>query len=164
MEKPLVNKNYTLQKIDGKGGWTFIVIEEIPPEKRARFGWVQVKGFIDDYELKAYKLMPMSNGNMFFPVRADIRKKIKKEAGDTAKVILYADNDPLDIPADLLECLRDEPAAHTSFFNFPETEQKQYIDWIYSAKKEETRIERIAIAINRLTRGLTYRQKEKGNE
>ncbi|WP_315816615.1 YdeI/OmpD-associated family protein [Paraflavitalea speifideaquila] len=135
MEKPLVNKKYKLQKIPGKGGWTFIVIKEITPDQRSKGGFVQVKGFIDDYELKAYNLMPMANGCMFMPVKADIRKKIKKGEGDTVKLVLYANQEPLEIPADLLECLRDEPAAHKTFYAFPEGEQKQYIDWIYSAKR-----------------------------
>jgi uncharacterized protein YdeI (YjbR/CyaY-like superfamily) len=122
-----------------------------------------VKGLIDTYELKNFNLMPMSNGCMFMPVKAEIRKLIKKGEGDQVKLVLYADADPLDIPPDLLECLRDEPAAHKKFFALAEGEQKLYIDWIYSAKKEETRIERMAEAINRLTRGLTLRQ-EKGDK
>lgn len=126
---------------------------------RGERGMVSVKGVIDDYVLKSFNLMPMANGSMFMPVRAEIRKQIKKSEGDQVKLVLYADHDPLDIPPDLLECLRDEPAAHKTFYGFPENEQKQYIDWIYSAKKEETRVERIAEAINRLTRGLTFRDK-----
>ncbi len=159
MEKPLVNRNYKLQRMPGKGGWTYVVIKEITPDMRGLRGMVQVKGLIDTYELKSFNLMPMANGCMFMPVKAEIRKLIKKSEGDQVKLVLYADADPLDIPPDLLECLRDEPAAHKIFFAFPESEQKQYIDWIYSAKKEETRIERMAEAINRLTRGLTLRQK-----
>ncbi|MFT5385881.1 MAG: hypothetical protein ACI81W_003292, partial [Saprospiraceae bacterium] len=61
-EKPLVNKKYLLQRFPGKGGWTFAEIPEILQNKKAPFGWVCVKGFIDDYELKQYKLMPMGNG------------------------------------------------------------------------------------------------------
>jgi hypothetical protein len=37
---------------------------------------VQVSGTIDGFEIKRYKLMPMKNGSMFFPVRAEIRKTI----------------------------------------------------------------------------------------
>jgi hypothetical protein len=159
MEKPLVNKKYRLQRMPGKGGWTYLVIKEITPDMRGKRGMLQVKGLIEDYELKPFNLMPMANGSMFMPVKAEIRKQIKKSEGDQVKLVLYADYDPLDIPPDLLECLRDEPAAHKTFYGFPENEQKQYIDWIYSAKKEETRVERIAEAINRLTRGLTFRDK-----
>jgi hypothetical protein len=160
MEKPLVNRKYKLQKMPGKGGWTFIVIKEITCYMRGKQGLVKVNGFIDSYELKTFNLMPMANGCMFMPVRAEIRKHIKKGEGDPVKLVLYADNDPLHIPPELLECLRDEPAAHEAFYAFGESEQKQYIDWIYSAKKEETRVERMAVAINRLTRGLTFKEKE----
>ena len=64
MEKALVNKKYKLQKYPGKGGWVYTVIKEITPDKRAKFGWVQVSGTIDGFELKRYKLMPMKNGSM----------------------------------------------------------------------------------------------------
>lgn len=156
MTKPLVNKKYKLEKYPGKGGWTYTVIPEIPPDKRERFGWVKVSGFIDDYEIKSYRLMPMSNGKLFLPVRAEIRKKIKKQEGDWIKVILFHDTSALEIPDDLLQCLRDEPAAHKTFINFSESNKKYYVDWIYSSKKEETRIERIAKTIDRLARGLKF--------
>lgn len=156
MEKPLVSKKYKLVKFPGKGGWTYTIISEIPPDKKARFGWVRVKGLIDDYELKNYKLMPMGNGRMFLPVRADIRKKIGKKEGDWVKVVLFHDVDPLQIPDDFLQCLRDEPAAYEVFHRFNESNQKYYLDWIYSSKKDDTRVERIAIAIERIRRGLKF--------
>ena len=62
----LVNKKHLLQKYPGNSGWTYTVIEGIGKEKRAKFGWVQVSGTIDDFELKRYKLMPMKNGNFFY--------------------------------------------------------------------------------------------------
>ncbi|HET9278990.1 MAG TPA: YdeI/OmpD-associated family protein [Flavitalea sp.] len=154
MEKPLINKKYKLEKFPGKGGWTYTVISEIPPDKRARFGWVKVKGLIDDFELKGYHLMPMANGKLFLPVRAEIRKKIKKQAGDWVKVILFQDTEPLFIPDEFLQCLRDEPAAYKTFHSYSESSKKYYVDWIYSAKKVETRVERMAQAIDRLARGL----------
>lgn len=155
-EKPLVSKKYKLEKYPGKGGWTYAVISEIPPDKRARFGWVKVKGFIDDFELKGYHLMPMANGKLFLPVRAEIRKKIKKQEGDWVKVVLFQDTDPLFIPDEFLQCLRDEPAAYNTFHSYSESSKKYYVDWIYSSKKIETRIERMAQAIDRLARGLNF--------
>ena len=156
MEKPLVDKKYKLSKFPGKGGWTYTTISEIPPNKKQKFGWVKVKGFIDNYELKSYKLMPMGNGKLFLPVRAEIRKKIGKKEGDWVKVILFHDLDPLEIPADFLQCLRDEPAAYKVFYSFNESNQKYYIDWIYSSKREDTRVDRMATTIDRLARGLKF--------
>ncbi len=42
MEKPLVDKLYLLEKIAGKGGWTYTTIPEIPQDKHSSFGWVKV--------------------------------------------------------------------------------------------------------------------------
>ena len=111
MNKPFVNKSLLLERFSGKGGWTYARIPGVSPDKRNKFGWVRVKGFIDDYELKKYNLAPMSDGNMFLPVRAEIRKKIQKQEGDKVKVLLYLDNDEVVVPSDLMECLKDEPKA-----------------------------------------------------
>ena len=48
--KPLINKKYILERFDGKGGWTFARIPEIPQDKHAHFGWVKVRGTIDGKE------------------------------------------------------------------------------------------------------------------
>ena len=157
MEKPLIDKKYLLEKFPGKGGWTYAIIPEVLQDKHAYFGWVKVKGFIDDFELKNYRLMPMGNGMLFLPVRAEIRKKIGKKEGDWVHVKLFADNDALEIPKELMLCLEDEPQALKNFLTYTESEQKAYIDWILSAKKEEIKIERMAETINKVLKGLKFR-------
>lgn len=57
-EKPLVDKEYLLEKLPGKYGWTFTIISEIPPDPSAPFSWVKVRGSIDGYEIKKYHLIP----------------------------------------------------------------------------------------------------------
>jgi len=148
--KALVNKEYLLEKYPGKGGWTFARIPEIEQDKQAHFGWVKVRGTIDGFEIRKYHLMPMGDGNLFLPVKAEIRKKIKKEAGDFVRIILFPDNEPLEIPEEMLLCLQDEPNAFEFFKSLSESEQKFYIQWIYSAKREETKVDRLAKSINKL--------------
>jgi len=53
-ETPLTDKDYLLQKYPGKGGWTFAAIPEIEQDKHAWFGWVKVRGTVDDYEISNY--------------------------------------------------------------------------------------------------------------
>ena len=159
-EKPLVDKQYKLERFQGKGGWTYARIPEIIQDKKAHFGWVKVRGSIDGFEIRKYHLMPMGNGKLFLPVKAEIRKKINKKEGDTVRVILYPDNEPLEVPEEMLLCLRDEPGAFRFFNSISESEQKFYIDWIYSAKKKETKVDRLARSINRLARGLKLYDKE----
>lgn len=150
-EKPLVNNKYLLEKYPGKGGWTYATIPEIEPDKHAHFGWVRVRGSIDNYEIGNYHLMPMGNGKMFLPVKSEIRKKIGKKEGDWVNVILSADNGLTDIPDELILCLQSDQTAFEKFHNLPEGEKKVLIDWIYSAKKEEIKVERIAQTLNKLT-------------
>src|SRR5690349_21153929 len=106
MEKPLVNKKYLLKKFQGKGGWTFAELPEVTKSKNNSFGWVKVRGTIDGFEIRKYHLMPIGNGKLFLPVKAEIRKAIKKEAGDRVHVILYPDNEPLEVPDEMLLCLQ----------------------------------------------------------
>ncbi len=152
--EPLVNQNYLLEKFEGKGGWTYARIPEIDQDKHAHFGWVKVQDTIDGYEIKKYNLAPMGNGTLFLPVRAEIRKAIKKQAGDWVHVILYADNEPLTTPQEMWDCLDQEPKALKYYKNISDAEKKFYIDWVYSAKKEETKIERMVKTIDRLANGL----------
>lgn len=44
MEQLLVAKKYQLEKFPGKGGWTYVIISEIPKDRKRAFGTVKVKG------------------------------------------------------------------------------------------------------------------------
>ena len=150
-EAPLVDQEYLLEKFPGKGGWTYALIPEVAQNKKAHFGWVRVKGSIDGFALKGYKLMPMGEGKVFLPVKAEIRKKIGKQAGDRVRIVLYPDDAPLEVPEELLACFQNEPPqAYKAFLRLKEWEQKAFLSWIYDAKKEDTKAERIVKMMDRL--------------
>lgn len=92
-------------------------------------------------------------GILFLPVKASIRKEIKKQAGDYVHIILFEDSDKMGIPEEFYLCLKDEPQAYKNFKNLEENEQKKYLDWIYSVKKDDTKVERMAKIINELVKG-----------
>jgi uncharacterized protein YdeI (YjbR/CyaY-like superfamily) len=93
--------------------------------------------------------MPMGNGELFLPVRAEIRKKIKKNAGDKVKVVLYRDEEDVYIPEELQDCLDLEPTSKKAFEKLGTDEKKEIIRWIYSLKNEENRANRIAELMKR---------------
>ncbi len=151
-EKPLVNKKYLLEKYPGKGGWTYAAIPEVLQDKRSPFGWVKVKGQIDDFEIKNYKLMPMGNGRLFLPVKTAIRNKIGKKEGDWVNVVLYADNAPTEIPKEFLDCLIEDKTAYTVFLTYTDGQKKEFMDWIYSAKTDDIKVARIAETLYKLVK------------
>ena len=116
MEVPLVDKDYLLEKTPGNGGGTYAPIPEVSQDKKAPFDRVKVKRSIDGVEIKKHHLMPIGNGELGLSVKAEIRKKIKKHAGDYVHVILYLDEGPLEISRELQLCLEDEPQV-LQFFN-----------------------------------------------
>lgn len=149
MEQPIFDDYIKLQKSAGKGGWTFVtmpVMADLPKKKNST---VRVRGFIDDYQLKDIHIWAMKKGT-FLAVKAEIRKAIQKQEGDTVKIVLYLDEPQSAIPEDFLTCLREEPKVLACFEKLPKAGQKEMIDWIFSAKTEDEKITRMAQSLEKL--------------
>ncbi|MDB5230326.1 MAG: hypothetical protein JWN76_1131 [Chitinophagaceae bacterium] len=154
-----------LEKFKDKGektGWTYIevpakIAHKIKPDTKVAY---RIKGKLDDYEFNGASLVPMGGGDFILAVNAAMRTRIRKVKGDTVKVQLEEDKDfSIKPPAELLECLKDEPEATEFFFKkLPGSHRNYYINWINSAKTEPTRTKRIAQTINALVKGFHYGQ------
>ncbi|MBK6364104.1 MAG: DUF1905 domain-containing protein [Saprospiraceae bacterium] len=160
MSQPIIQGKFVLQKMDAKGGWTYALLPGLNTKTGLPFGWFIVKGRIDDYEIKQYKLWPTKNKELFLPVKAEIRKKIKKQEGDMVDIVLYEDKSEPHIPEEFLMCLLDSPLAKHHFDNMSKTSQKQYVDYVYEAKSMDARARRIGKTIEKLEKGLKYHEKE----
>lgn len=154
MNTPIIKGSFTLQKFAMKGGWTYVLLPPLPVKTGLPFGWIIVKGKIDDYEINQFKLWPTVEKKLFLPVKAEIRKKIKKSEGDVVHVILYEDKSAPYIPEEFELCLMDSPVAKLHFEALSPTSQKHYIDFIYGTKNPDTRIRRITKSIEKLEKNL----------
>lgn len=153
LPSPIFDAELLLEKFTGKGGWTYVCVPASFPKSNLPFGWITVWGSIDSYPFEHVKLMPMGDGHLFFAVNANIRKVIQKEAGDMAKLTLYLQILPYSVPEELLECFRLEEGLEKLFCARSESEQKRIVDWIYSAKTEQTKDRRIVVTMERLLKG-----------
>jgi uncharacterized protein YdeI (YjbR/CyaY-like superfamily) len=81
-----------------------------------------------------------------------IREKIGKDVGDTVAVEIEADTEPREIslPEDFALALKEDGSARAFFESLSYTNRKEYVVWIESAKKQETRERRLQASIELL--------------
>jgi len=157
----MVRLTATIQQFKDQGektGWSYVTIPEdvaeiLKPGCRKSF---RVKGKLDDHSISQTALLPMGNGEFILPLNSTIRKAIHKNKGAMVKLYLTEDSKPLELSADLRECLSDAPRAEKKFASLPRSHQMYYSKWIESAKTTQTKAKRIQMTIEAMEKNLTY--------
>ncbi len=151
----------TILKFKEKGektGWTYILIpaklsQQLNPGVKKSY---RVQGKFDQYSFDALAMIPMGEGDFIIPLKTDIRKAIKKNAGADVQVQLAVQPKGYELDAEFLECLHDEPKALAFFNSLTGSHRNYFSKWIESAKTSATKTKRIAMAVNALAKKWGY--------
>lgn len=135
----------------GRGGVFFT----LPRKESTKFGVrgrVPVSGTINGYPFRS-SIFPTGDGTHYMAVNRAVRDGASITAGDRVKVVMEVDTAPrtVNIPPDLNRELSKSIAARVRFDKLSYTHRKEYVQWIESAKRPETRARRVKTVLARLT-------------
>lgn len=124
-------------------------------------GQVKVKALFDGKVEYRGSLANMGHGCHIIGLTKEVRKKISKSFGDNVNVELVQDTAErtVVIPADVEVLLNGNREAKELFNSLSFTNRKEYIAWIESTKKEETRTNRLMVFIEKLSNKKKYSDK-----
>jgi hypothetical protein len=133
-----------------KTGWTYIeipadVAQKLCPGNRKGF---RTKGKLDSHAFSGKSLLPIGSGNFILTIDASMRKAIGKKAGAMLKVQIEFDKSEYELNPEFMVCLKEDSKALAFFKSLPRSHQNYFSKWIESAKTDETKAKRIAMALN----------------
>jgi hypothetical protein len=134
--------------------WRFLVLPAKASAALPTRSMVTVQGLFQGEPFQA-TLEPDGDGSHWLKVDAALRRRAGVEAGDTVALeIAPVGKEPEPrVPADLRKALAASPAAKATWADITPVARRDWIHWITSGKKAETRVKRIAVAIDKLASG-----------
>lgn len=141
------------------GSWTFLTVPFSVEEKFGSKAMVRVAGTINGFAFRN-AIMPEGDGTHAMMVSKALRDGAGGVAnGDTVAVVMDVDTAErkVVVPPGLKAALKAAPGAAQFFKGLSFSRQREYVDWIAGAKREETRAARVtkAVGLLRANRRLT---------
>jgi hypothetical protein len=134
--------------------WSFIVLPKAASAKLPTRSMVTVDGTLDGAPFQA-TLEPDGEGSHWLKVE----KKLRDAAGADVGAMLELEIAPVavepepEVPPDLRKALAASPDAQATWKDITAVARRDWIHWITSGKKAETRVKRIEVACDKLACG-----------
>ena len=137
-----------------RGSWTFLTLPKNASAKLPSRGMTTVEGTINGFPFRA-TLEPDGQRSHWLRVNRKMREAAGADAGDVVTLeIAPAGEEPESrVPADLRTALAAAPKARALWSDITPIARRDWIHWITSGKRAETRIKRIDVAISKLSAG-----------
>ena len=134
--------------------WTFLVLPAAASAKLPTRSMVTVEGLFAGQPFQA-TLAPDGAGSHWLKVDRALRESAGVAAGDTVSVQVapVAREPEPRVPIDLKRALSANAAALATWAGITPVARRDWIHWITSGKKAETRVKRIDVACDKLAKG-----------
>ena len=141
---------FTAEVLSAQGGGHAVVV---PKDVAATFSSKRppVLAHINGAEYRS-RLM-IYGGQCYLGLRKDLLRQLDVGVGDQVEIELAEDHEERVVvePPELTAALADNPAAAAAYQRLPFTHRNESARWIDEGKKPETRADRVAKTIKRLT-------------
>lgn len=136
------------------GSWTFLTLPKAASAKLPSRGMTSVEGTINGHAFSA-TLEPDGNRSHWLKVNRKLREAAGAEAGDivTLEIAVTGKEPEPRVPADLRKALASAPKARAVWKDITPVARRDWIQWIVSAKRAETRARRVDNACSMLAGG-----------
>ncbi|MFS8063109.1 MAG: YdeI/OmpD-associated family protein [Luteimonas sp.] len=134
--------------------WSFLVLPAAASKQLRARSMVTVDGTLAGQPFQA-TLEPDGKGSHWLKVEKALREAAGVAVGDSVALeIAPVEKEPEPkVPADLKQALADNSAAKTTWAELTAVARRDWIHWITSGKKAETRVKRIGVACDKLACG-----------
>ena len=134
--------------------WTFLVLPKAASAKLPTRAMTTVEGTLGGATFKA-TLEPDGDGSHWLKVPKALREAAGASAGDTVELAIAPSDRQMEsrVPADLRKALAANPAARATWDATTTVGRRDWIAWMTSGRKAETRDKRLHAAIDMLEHG-----------
>ncbi len=140
---------------DNPSAWTFLALPQDASDQLPTRSMSSVEGTFNGFTFQA-TLEPDGQGGHWLRVPASLRESAGVVVGDliSLEIAPVAVEPEPEVPADLQDALDSaSPKARETWAAITPLARRDWIFWIVSGKKAETRVKRIAVALSKLSAG-----------